>query len=81
MNHFECFFTKYNGILQNPYKVILCSINFGFWLSRSLAGWADGFKTRFGYAPAMRRTLKRYAPISGTENDIQTDPARHTKAT
>ena len=50
----------------------------------SLACWrkcgADGFKTGFGYAPGMRRTSKRYAPISDTEDDIQIGPARHTKS-
>ena len=62
-------------------------LGFLAWLACCVAEWlacwqkcgADGFKTGFGYAPGMRQTSKRYAPISGTENDIQTGPAKHTK--
>ena len=52
-------------------------------VAESLACWqkcgADVHKTGSRYAPGMRQPTKRYAPISGTENDIQIDPARHTK--
>ena len=47
-------------------------------LSRWLAGQNMGpMASKRGLG--MRRTSKRYAPISGTENDIQTGHAERTK--